>query len=394
MLATVIAWTALAQATDYRKDLDELLDSFAAYGAYVREDGVDIEALRKAYTPRFAAVADRPALLRLVESVVGELRDHHASLGTNDDHSPRLVPSGADIIGHWEGERAVVDEVWTASVAAKAGVEAGDEIISIGGKPVRTACQEWLGVRLPDARGWDWALNSALAGTWDKKRTIMVSRKGDARLFELATPESRKSKTVLTVHDGPGGTLYLRPENSLGDNDLVKAFDEAVPRMRTSKGVVIDLRNTPSGGNSNVARGIMGIFIDKSMPFQRHRVEERDTGTVRDWVEYATPRLTEPVKQKVVVLVNHWTSSMGEGIAIGFDAMHRATVVGSPMAGLRGAVDRVELPVSKIPVYFPTEQVFHINGTPRHLWKPPVLVRQQKGIDNWMAKAKEILGVR
>jgi C-terminal processing protease CtpA/Prc len=40
----------------------------------------------------------------------------------------------------------------------------------------------------------------------------------------------------------------------------------------------------------------------------------------------------------VVVLVNHWTGSIGEGMAIGLDAMHRARVVGTPMAHLAGAI--------------------------------------------------------
>jgi carboxyl-terminal processing protease len=39
-----------------------------------------------------------------------------------------------------------------------------------------------------------------------------------------------------------------------------------------------------------------------------------------------------------VVLVGRWTASMGEGMAIGLDAMKRATIVGTRMAGLNGAV--------------------------------------------------------
>ena len=41
-----------------------------------------------------------------------------------------------------------------------------------------------------------------------------------------------------------------------------------------------------------------------------------------------------PLASPVVVLVDHWTGSMGEGIAIGMDGLKRATIVGTEMAGL------------------------------------------------------------
>ncbi len=46
------------------------------------------------------------------------------------------------------------------------------------------------------------------------------------------------------------------------------------------------------------------------------------------------PAYTKPL----VVSVNHWAGSVGEGIAIGFDALKRATIIGTPMAGLNGAI--------------------------------------------------------
>jgi len=379
------------RADDYRKDLDFLLDSLRDYGAYVKVDKIDLRAMRIAYEPKFASVKDKPELVHLLEEVVGELHDFHASLGTNNDTSPRLVPSGTDIVGHWKGSVAVIDQVKENSLAAKAGVHPGDEVSQINGLSAREESKKWFGVRKPDARGWDWTLNSALAGTWDHPRNLTFLRKGQTITLTLPTAAKDQNKSPLTVEKRDRGVLYLRVENSLGENELVTAFDKAVPQMRSAQGIVLDLRNTPSGGNSNVARGMMGLFIDRRLPFQRHRAEERDTNTVRDWVEYATPRLSKPIKAKLVVLVSRWTSSMGEGIAIGFDAMHRGTVVGTQMAALRGAVDGVNLPKSNIPVRFPTEQVFHINGTPRHEWLPPVKVLPSATEDAWWVAAKRVL---
>jgi hypothetical protein len=65
---------------------------------------------------------------------------------------------------------------------------------------------------------------------------------------------------------------------------------------------------------------------------------------------------------------------MGEGMAIGFDAKRRALVVGTQMAHLAGAVTDVRLPQTGIEVAFATMQLYHVNGTLREDWAPPVLV--------------------
>ncbi len=70
---------------------------------------------------------------------------------------------------------------------------------------------------------------------------------------------------------------------------------------------------------------------------------------------------------------------MGEGMAIGFDAMQRAVVVGTPMAHLAGAVSDDKLPKTGVDVAYATEQIYHVDGVPRQSWLPPVLVREPLG---------------
>jgi carboxyl-terminal processing protease len=76
----------------------------------------------------------------------------------------------------------------------------------------------------------------------------------------------------------------------------------------------------------------------------------------------------------MVVLVNRWTGSMGEGMAIGLDGMHRAVVVGTRMAGLNGGIFQLELPNTRIRINYTGERLNHINGTPREDFVPPVSV--------------------
>jgi carboxyl-terminal processing protease len=62
---------------------------------------------------------------------------------------------------------------------------------------------------------------------------------------------------------------------------------------------------------------------------------------------------------------------MGEGIAIGFDAIG-ACVTGSKMAGLLGAVYDHRLAHSGLVIKLPTERLMHVDGTPRERFVPGV----------------------
>lgn len=377
-------------APDYTKDLSELLSDLDTYCAYVREDHIDTKRMMSIYRPRLESATSRDEALAVFEDVIGDLHDFHASLGTNNDHSPKLVPSGTDFVAEWKNGKVFVAQVREGSEAEKLGIRYGDEILTIGDVEPAKAAATWLRDTPSNERSLSWALNSAIAGRWNVARVFKLKRGNKSWTLEVPTFRAPKHDHALTVDVRKDGIVYLRPENSLGEDALIREMDQAVPAMRKAKGIILDLRNTSSGGNSNVARGMMGLFIGQRLPFQRHRVEERNTDTVRDWVEYATPRLSKPVTAKLVVLVGRWTSSMGEGIAIGFDGMHRATVVGTQMAGLRGAVDSVELPSLGTRAFFPTEQVFHIDGTPRHRWLPKVQIIPTSP-DAWMKMANNIL---
>jgi carboxyl-terminal processing protease len=98
----------------------------------------------------------------------------------------------------------------------------------------------------------------------------------------------------------------------------------------------------------------------------------------------------------VVVLVGRWTGSMGEGLAMGFDATGVGTVVGTPMAGLLGATNQVMLSRTGIGVNLPAERLYHVNGTAREAFQPSVLVdvTRQFDVDPFVAAALRVLKER
>ena len=90
-------------------------------------------------------------------------------------------------------------------------------------------------------------------------------------------------------------------------------------------------------------------------------------------MEYVSPR-GKIYDKPLIILVSHWTASMGEGLAIGFDAMKRAKIVGTKMAGLLGSIDCYQMETTNMQFCFPTEQLYHLDGTPREDFVPEYLL--------------------
>ncbi|MCA9613159.1 MAG: hypothetical protein KC586_10450, partial [Myxococcales bacterium] len=162
-----------------------------------------------------------------------------------------------------------------------------------------------------------------------------------------------------------GDVAIVRFENSLGRSETVAAFDEAIVSVADAPALVIDLRNTPSGGNTDVARAILGHFVDDSTPYQRHEIPavERATTVPRRFVEHVLPRAPR-FRGRVVVLGGRWTGSMGEGLVVGFDAIGAHTVA-SDMGDLLGAMTQIPLEACEGVLELGVESLFHVDGTPR-----------------------------
>jgi C-terminal processing protease CtpA/Prc len=363
-------------SAQYVADFDELWNALEAGYAYFDKKAVDWPRVREIHRPRAAAARSREEFIAVLEGVLEELYDHHAALGTNTPHSPRLVPTGTDIWAEWSRERAVIVEVRRGSEAEKAGLRAGMTITSVNGAAVDKAVQGRLGQGLTrvDPAARDWALRVLLAGRHDEEPGLQVE--GVAGEIRLGRGQAPAPKHRLEATRLPSGIGLIRLANSLGDDGLIADFDAALLELRDTRGLVLDLRDTPSGGNTTIARAIMGRFVEAEAPYQRHAspAEERQYGVKRTWVEIVAPRGPFAYRAPVAVLVSHWTGSMGEGLAIGMDAIGAATVVGTRMAGLLGATYGVRLAHSGITFHAPAETLFHVNGTPREDFVPPVLV--------------------
>ncbi len=388
---------------DFRQDFDAAWRGITETYAYFDAKATSWADVPKLYENDLQRMATRDEFVALLEHVLDELYDPHAQLTVNVATSPRLIPSGADLWAEWRSGQAVITDVRADSDAQRAGISPNDVVISIDNTPIADIVDARLGRSYSHsvAAARDWALRAVLAGRHDTPRLLQIRQDHTIRVVALAARDQFGGQNALPLSHSEiaPGIGYVRFNDSLGDNSAIQAFDRALGELRNTRGLIVDLRNTPSGGNTAVAKGILGRFVSRDQPYQKHVLptEERDTGIRRSWLELVTPRGDFIYQRPVVVLVGRWTGSMGEGLAMGFDATGTGTVVGTAMAGLVGATVRIMLPRTGIGINLPAERLYHVNGTPREAFLPKVLVdmtRQDLGEDPILEAALRVLAQR
>jgi len=321
-----------------------------------------------------AAVHDRDSLLRYAEDRIATLADHHAIMGSSFKDSWAIIPTYSDIWVERSDDAYVIDAVRDDSPAANAGIVAGDRLIAVGGIPIEQAVESyWQALGLPvtpERAGY--AARVLTAGRRDRPRDFTFAREGANRRVQLPNLYTQfPDRPALTISRDAGGKTRIRFNNSLGDQGTIAAFDTAMAALPANARLVLDLRDTPSGGNTSVARAILGWFVDRPRNYQVHRLpaEERETGIARQWIEQVLPRPNRHKSVLPVVQVGRWTGSMGEGLAIGLAALG-GRVEGTRMAQLRGAVYDFSLPSSGLVVKLPAERLYMVGGLPREDFVP------------------------
>ncbi|RKF22513.1 peptidase S41 [Altericroceibacterium spongiae] len=323
------------------------------------------------------AVHDRTSLLHYAENRMASLADHHAITGSSFADSWAIIPTYTDLWIIQADDGFLVDAVRENSVAAKAGIEKGQRLVAVNGVPADQAVKAFwdeLGLEVTPRRA-AYAARVLAAGRRDRDRHLTIAdRAGTLRQVVLPSLYGQQVSQVPLSVSSDGSHTVIRFNNSLGDERTIAAFDEAMRRVPSQNDLVLDLRDTPSGGNTTIARAIMGWFVSKAQNYQIHNrpAEKRETGIARQWVEQVLPREGRHRDRLPVIRVGRWTGSMGEGLAVGFAAMG-ASVQGAPMAGLNGAVEDLPVGDTGLTVKLPTERLMTVFGQPREDFVPEPL---------------------
>src|SRR2546423_286531 len=258
----------------FTSDFDYMWSTLRDNYIYFDKKKTDWHNVRELYRPMLSDVRTKSDFVTLLERVLDELYDNHTSLNTNLKTSPRLVPTGFDLWAEWREGRAVITQVRSGFSAEQVGLRVGMKIISVNDQPLEKAVARRLPKSLktvnPDARNW--ALRAVLAGTHDRPRVITAkNRKGLVRTYRLDLPGQT---TVDNYRYIPKVEWKMLPRqigyikiNDLISNEIISQFDSALSGLRASRGLVLDLRDIPRGGNTDVAEPIMGRLINRQMGY-------------------------------------------------------------------------------------------------------------------------------
>lgn len=389
----------------FRTDFNYFWTTINDEYCYFAKKQTNWEKVKEIYTPALDTITTRDQFVTLLEKGLYEIYDHHAILNTNTNISQRLVPSGTDVWAEFINGKAIITETRKDFGAQAEGIKPGMEVIAINNIPVAIAIETFLpkAVNPMTTEARNFALRLVLAGNHHDPRKFTLKYNGITKDY---FPDQNGLLLEHIQYTGKlesrkmGNTGYIRINDCLYDNDLIPAFDSVMQSFSSTQSIILDLRETPSGGNTTVARAILGWFINKDHFYQKHEyyAEEKSTGVKRSWEEIVSPRPGKYYSKPLVVLCDHWTGSIAEGIVIGFDALNRpqTKVIGTELARLNGAVYSFEMPETHIHFTFPAERLYHINGLSREQYLPSLYIdwkkiEQKPGNDIFVEKALQFL---
>ncbi len=378
----------------YIKDFNQYWNIINENFAYFDTRKTDWEKVKVIYRLAVDTVSSKNGFITILEKCNNELYNGHIGLNTNTRFSSKLVPTATDIwVGH-KNDKFYIGSIRENSQIEKSELRPGLEILEYNGEDINDAIKEFLPQSFSnyDSEVYEHAVNTLLAGKHNTERIITVAVDDKNKRIELPYSSSKNYYTnndILFSKRLENNIGYISLNNSLGNIGLVKKFDEKLDELMNTRGLILDLRETPSGGNNTIAKAIMGRFVEKEEHYQRYRyvLDEKETGVRQIWTELVIPR-KEIYSKPVVLLVGRWTGSMGEGITIGFDSFNRAKIVGTKMAGLLGGIWSYRLNETEIEFQFPGIKIYHINKTPREDFVPKNEIDKNS---EYMTRAIEIL---
>ncbi len=324
--------------------------------------GLDWDAQRSKYEPLAVAAPNEPTFYRLLNEMLGELRQSHLEVsGPGADPNPALdeappaattrTPSGEPLpqLSDDTGDPGIVVRVIDGkptitslrpgSSADKNGLRPGFVVTHIGGREIKAnppssrplrPVEERFYVRLAAARRLSGAVGSRITVRYldagDQPIEVMLERdppRGRALRVGILPPLVPEVRVSQIGDVGIIAFNFFLLDPTLGE---VKRAIEGF-RARGAKALILDLRGNP-GGFGSMAIPVAAHLIDK--PLTLGTIHFRDFANTLT----AVPSLdVRPFTGRVVIVTDEGTASTSEILAAGLQEARRAIVVGDTSLG-------------------------------------------------------------
>lgn len=239
-----------------------------------------------------------------------EMKDYTESLSGN------FTGIGIYMTSDEKSGRVVVYYPIEGSPAQKAGIKAGDLIISVDG--IEYTYDDFKNIA------------KFIKGEQGTSVNIVIERNGDRMSFDITREKITLNPISTRIIDGKIGYLKLPSF----DEETAKEFEEKVKELKENgaESLIIDLRNN-GGGIVQEATNIADMFLDKGKTI----ISTKDNKGNNE-ITYSTK---EPIfNMPLVVLVNENSASASEILVCSLKENNRAKVIGTKTFG-KGIIQTV-----------------------------------------------------
>ena len=221
---------------------------------------------------------------------------------------------GSIIRYHTDKKTTVLSEPYEGMPAHKAGLQAGDLIISIDGKPVKEMSTD--------------SVSNMLRGEPGTKLTLEIERPGKKGTMTFRIERASISLPPISYYgmlDSKTGYIILDSFTEECAKEMRKAVVDL--KKQGAESFVIDLRNN-GGGLLNEAVEIVNLFVPKGKTIVTTKGKIKQSNE-----EYVTRK--EPIDEAcpLAILVNGQSASASEILAGALQDLDRAVIIGSRTFG-------------------------------------------------------------
>jgi carboxyl-terminal processing protease len=303
--------------------------------------GVKWQEVHQRYLPLVKAAKDDKDFYSIVDRMTAELHDAHTRFSSPEQWKNRKKHQGVSVgfqAGYVE-DKVVVLDVFPDSNAGHAGIQMGMIVTALDGQPIALRLAEATPKVLPSSTERVTKLrilSNVFAGSLETPFTASFERANGSSFEVKFARQILSTEPRVTATKLSSGFGYIRFDEF--HPSLVKDFKAAVENLRTTPGLILDLRWN-RGGVGATLEAMARLFFDSKTLFERRMSRKQVTASERDGHRTKETQVFvgksggQVYSGSVVILVSEYSASAAEVFAAGMQDSGRAKLVGSPSCG-------------------------------------------------------------